>query len=144
LVVYFCCLNGEIETDIYIYSLSRAIKCAAPDAPPQNVTSQNTSSEGIQITWEPPPITNINGILRRYYVIWFETLGEGQEIFNKTIEVQAARRRRRSVSSPTSFTLTLDGLKKFTMYTIRILGFTIANGVFFETNTTTAEDGKCC
>lgn len=76
--------------------------------------------------------------------MWFKTFGDGQEIFNKTIDIRsAARRRRRSVSYSTLQTLTLSDLDKFTMYTIRLLGFTIANGVFFETNTSTAEDGRC-
>ncbi|KAK3728134.1 hypothetical protein QZH41_019448, partial [Actinostola sp. cb2023] len=112
---------------------------SAPDAPPQNVTSHNTSSTGLETTWQPPPITNINGKLRGYFVIWFETLAVNPEIFNKTIST--GKRRRRSVeSSSSSQTLQLTGLKKFTMYTIRILAFTVEDGVIFQTNATTAED----
>ena len=116
---------------------------SAPDLPPQNVTTHNSSSTGLEITWQPPPTTNINGKLRGYLVVWFETHAVNPEVFNKTIHVPTARRRkRRNVDSTTSpQILYLDGLKKFTMYTIRIQAFTIENGVFFQTNATTAEDG---
>ena len=116
----------------------------APDAPPQNVTSHNTSSTGLKLTWQPPPITNINGKLRGYVVIWFETLAANPEIFNKTLSTltTSRRRKKRNVDSASSSqTFQIEGLKKFTMYTIRIQAFTVEDGVFFVTNATTAEDG---
>lgn len=110
------------------------------------MTVQNTSSTTLEITWKPPPATNINGELRSYLVVWFETQRIDPEIFNKTIKLTSNRRKRRSIGSsiPSNSpkTLQIDGLKKFTMYTIRISAFTIDNGVFFEINATTAEDGK--
>lgn len=111
----------------------------APDQAPRNVTASNTSSTSLLITWRPVDNFHINGILQGYRVLYFETESLNPDIKNITIYIPS-RKKRAAEDEP--LTLPLTELKKFTLYTIRVLAFTILDGVFAEMNLTTAQDGK--
>lgn len=40
----------------------------APNGAPQNVSGVSTSSHSIYLSWNPPPLTSQNGIIREYYI----------------------------------------------------------------------------
>ncbi|GCC25397.1 hypothetical protein chiPu_0003807 [Chiloscyllium punctatum] len=84
-----------------------------PSRPPDNVQANAISPEAISLSWSMPPKEALNGILQGYRVIYWANLPDGElgEIRNvTTIQV----------------TLELDGLEKFTNYSIQVLAFTRA------------------
>ncbi|XP_078416436.1 cell adhesion molecule DSCAM isoform X3 [Cetorhinus maximus] len=84
-----------------------------PSRPPDNVQASATSPEVISLSWSMPPKEALNGILQGYRVIYWANLPDGElgEIRNVTT---------------TQVTLELDGLEKFTNYSIQVLAFTRA------------------
>uniref|UniRef100_A0A8C4S2V6 Cell adhesion molecule DSCAM n=1 Tax=Erpetoichthys calabaricus TaxID=27687 RepID=A0A8C4S2V6_ERPCA len=84
-----------------------------PSRPPENVVASATSSETISLSWSVPPKEALNGILQGYRVIYWANLPDGElgEIKNVT------------TSQPS---LELDGLEKYTNYSIQVLAFTRA------------------
>ncbi|XP_048577068.1 uncharacterized protein LOC116604334 [Nematostella vectensis] len=120
---------------------------AAPSKPPRNVTAKNSSSTTLTLTWSPPDEFYLNGILQGYRVFWQKTFESNPVVHNMTVptsqaEDQVSTRRRRRAVTPCcgQMTLVLDGLQPYTMYTIRILAFTVADGEFVAINATTNED----
>ncbi|XP_048584867.1 protein sidekick-1 [Nematostella vectensis] len=112
-----------------------------PSKPPQNLTAHNTSSTTLALSFRPPEKYFVNGKLRGYNVTWRETLLLDAEVFSRTVIVtSSAKRRRRAVETSDQESLQLDGLKKYTTYTITVAAFTIGDGPFLEVNATTAED----
>ncbi|XP_059483764.1 cell adhesion molecule Dscam2 [Neocloeon triangulifer] len=83
----------------------------APSMPPENVRCQKSTSQSIDVTWEPPPMEGRNGIVQGYKVThqavdeWFD--GEGAET---------------KVTS--SLKTALQSLSKFTNYSVSVLAFT--------------------
>ncbi|XP_065344124.1 cell adhesion molecule Dscam1 isoform X3 [Cloeon dipterum] len=83
----------------------------APSMSPENVRCRKSTSQSIEVTWEPPPVEGRNGIIQGYKVThqavdeWFD--GEGAET---------------KVTS--SLKTTLQSLAKFTNYTVSVLAFT--------------------
>lgn len=115
-----------------------------PSFPPFNISSTNTSSTSLLITWDPIPRILANGILLGYRVFYHQSSGE-QKI--------GSRRRRRAVESfnqtvdvlPSNATfIKIANLRKFTNYSFRIVGFTSkGDGKISQTfNVSTDEDGK--
>ena len=115
-----------------------------PSFPPFNISSTNTSSTSLLITWDPIPRTLVNGILLGYRVFHHQSSGE-QQI--------GSRRRRRAVESlnqtvevlpPNATFLKIANLRKFTNYSFRIVAFTSkGDGKISQTfNVSTDEDGK--
>ncbi|XP_038657399.1 Down syndrome cell adhesion molecule homolog isoform X1 [Scyliorhinus canicula] len=84
-----------------------------PSRPPDSVQASATSPEVISLSWLMPPKEALNGILQGYRVIYWANLPDGElgEIRNVTT---------------TQVTLELDGLEKFTNYSIQVLAFTRA------------------
>ncbi|XP_043557299.1 Down syndrome cell adhesion molecule homolog isoform X2 [Chiloscyllium plagiosum] len=84
-----------------------------PSRPPDNVQANAISPEAISLSWSMPPKEALNGILQGYRVIYWANLPDGElgEIRNVTT---------------TQVTLELDGLEKFTNYSIQMLAFTRA------------------
>ncbi|KAG8136504.1 hypothetical protein E2320_005077 [Naja naja] len=101
-----------------------------PSSPPENVQAIATSPETISITWSTLAKDALNGILQGFRVIYWANLLDGElgEIKNVTT-VQPS--------------LELDGLEKYTNYSIQVLAFTRAgDGVRSEQIfTRTKEDG---
>lgn len=40
----------------------------APSGAPQNVSGISTSSQSVYLSWNPPPVTLQNGIIRKYFI----------------------------------------------------------------------------
>ncbi|XP_071994897.1 cell adhesion molecule DSCAM isoform X4 [Engystomops pustulosus] len=84
-----------------------------PSRPPENVQAAATSPETITISWSTPSKEALNGILQGFRVIFWANLLDGElgEIKNVTT---------------TQPLLELDGLEKYTNYSIQVLAFTRA------------------
>ncbi|TWW74031.1 Down syndrome cell adhesion molecule -like protein [Takifugu flavidus] len=84
-----------------------------PSRPPENVQATATSPEIISLSWLTPPKDALNGNLLGFRVIYWANLPDGElgEIKNVT------------TIKPS---LELDGLEKYTNYSIQILAFTRA------------------
>nr|XP_060626283.1 cell adhesion molecule DSCAM isoform X3 [Anolis sagrei ordinatus] len=84
-----------------------------PSSPPENVQAIATSPETISITWSTLAKDALNGILQGFRVIYWANLLDGElgEIKNVTT---------------TQPLLELDGLEKYTNYSIQVLAFTRA------------------
>uniref|UniRef100_A0A4W5LN73 Cell adhesion molecule DSCAM n=1 Tax=Hucho hucho TaxID=62062 RepID=A0A4W5LN73_9TELE len=84
-----------------------------PSRPPENVQATAASPEVISLSWLTPPKDALNGILLGFRVIYWANLPDGElgEIRNVT------------TSKPS---LELDGLEKYTNYSIQVLTFTRA------------------
>ncbi|XP_033002943.1 Down syndrome cell adhesion molecule isoform X1 [Lacerta agilis] len=84
-----------------------------PSSPPENVQAIATSPETISITWSTLAKDALNGILQGFRVIYWANLLDGElgEIKNVTT---------------TQPSLELDGLEKYTNYSIQVLAFTRA------------------
>ncbi|XP_075449826.1 cell adhesion molecule DSCAM isoform X2 [Ascaphus truei] len=84
-----------------------------PSRPPENVQAAATSPETISIAWTTPSKEALNGILQGFRVIYWANLLDGElgEIRNVTT---------------TQPLLELDGLEKYTNYSIQVLAFTQA------------------
>uniref|UniRef100_A0A8C6H6S0 Cell adhesion molecule DSCAM n=1 Tax=Mus spicilegus TaxID=10103 RepID=A0A8C6H6S0_MUSSI len=84
-----------------------------PSYPPENVQAIATSPESISISWSTLSKEALNGILQGFRVIYWANLIDGElgEIKNVTT---------------TQPSLELDGLEKYTNYSIQVLAFTRA------------------
>uniref|UniRef100_A0A8D0CIV8 Cell adhesion molecule DSCAM n=1 Tax=Scleropages formosus TaxID=113540 RepID=A0A8D0CIV8_SCLFO len=84
-----------------------------PSRAPENVLATATSPETISLSWLTPAKEALNGILQGFRVIYWANLPDGElgEIRNVT------------TSQPS---LELDGLEKYTNYSIQVLAFTRA------------------
>uniref|UniRef100_A0A2I3HQ02 DS cell adhesion molecule n=1 Tax=Nomascus leucogenys TaxID=61853 RepID=A0A2I3HQ02_NOMLE len=84
-----------------------------PSYPPENVQAIATSPESISISWSTLSKEALNGILQGFRVIYWANLMDGElgEIKNITT---------------TQPSLELDGLEKYTNYSIQVLAFTRA------------------
>ncbi|XP_029434880.1 Down syndrome cell adhesion molecule isoform X2 [Rhinatrema bivittatum] len=84
-----------------------------PSRAPENVQATATSPETVSISWSTPSKEALNGILQGFRVIYWANLLDGElgEIKNVTT-VQPS--------------LELDGLEKYTNYSIQVLAFTRA------------------
>ncbi|ELK37238.1 Down syndrome cell adhesion molecule [Myotis davidii] len=84
-----------------------------PSYPPENVQAIATSPESISISWSTLSKEALNGILQGFRVIYWANLMDGElgEIKNVTTTQPA---------------LELDGLEKYTNYSIQVLAFTRA------------------
>uniref|UniRef100_A0A8C5DD94 Cell adhesion molecule DSCAM n=1 Tax=Gouania willdenowi TaxID=441366 RepID=A0A8C5DD94_GOUWI len=84
-----------------------------PSRPPENVLAVAKSPEVISLSWIPLPREALNGNLQGYRVIYWANLPDGElgEIRNVT------------TGQPS---LELDGLEKYTNYSIQVLAFTNA------------------
>ncbi|XP_074628437.1 uncharacterized protein LOC141886246 isoform X3 [Acropora palmata] len=80
-----------------------------PDAYPTNVSGFNKSSTSLYVEWQHIPQQNKNGILKGYIITYAPT----QDQLSQSITVNSARS-----------SVTLENLKKYTYYNIRVAGFT--------------------
>ena len=78
-----------------------------PSLPPQNVQSYNTSSTSVNVTWEDVATGFIHGILKGYRVFYSRTKDNGA-----------------AVRQADKHYVHLEGLDKFTNYTIQAAAFT--------------------
>ncbi|KAA0701718.1 Down syndrome cell adhesion molecule -like protein [Triplophysa tibetana] len=83
---------------------------APPDGPPQDVQLEAISSQSIKVTWKPPHKHLQNGLIRSYQVCYREHGTGGSPQYN-TINVD---------TTGDGETITLDNLKKYTQYEVRV------------------------
>ena len=114
-----------------------------PSRAPGNITSTNTSSTSLLITWQHIPKKLVHGILLGYRVFYHQFVHEEEigtrrrkraiDIVNETIETLP----------PNATFLRIFSLTKFTNYSFRIVGFTSkGEGKISQTfNVSTDEDG---
>ena len=124
----------------FIFSFNTPV----PSRAPGNITSTNTSSTSLLITWEHIPKKLVHGILLGYRVSYHQLVDEEQigsrrrkraiDIVNETIETLP----------PNTTFLRISHLTKFTKYSFRIVGFTSkGEGKISQTfNVSTDEDSK--
>ena len=91
-----------------------------PGHPPSNVTAYNSSSTSVNVTWQPIPLDQRNGILLGYHVRYWR-----HDRTNDTISMVTV--------NSTSFYAELDGLGKYKEYIIQVAGSTVAGlGIYSE------------
>ncbi|XP_022784712.1 protein sidekick-1-like isoform X2 [Stylophora pistillata] len=87
-----------------------------PSLPPKNVSSYNTSSTSVHVSWHEVPVGFVHGILLGYRVLY----KEASALKNQSIVSTSANTK----------TKELQGLQKFTVYEISVLAFTrIGDGI---------------
>ena len=80
-------------------------------------------------------------MLRGYKVTYGESKTPNDTWTTLVINVTQAKRKKRSIENET-FSFDLEGLKKYTTYTIVVLAFTVKDGIpTLAANFTTAQDG---
>lgn len=135
-----CNVSNLDIADKFVLSFNAPV----PSRAPGNITSTNTSSTSLLITWEHIPKKLVHGILLGYRVFYHQFVGE-EEI--------GPRRRRRAIDyvnetietlPPSATFLRIFNLIKFTNYSFRIVGFTSkGDGKISQTfNVSTDEDSK--
>ncbi|XP_048577863.1 uncharacterized protein LOC5514077 isoform X2 [Nematostella vectensis] len=112
---------------------------SAPSKPPRNITGQNASSTSLVINWATVDELFVNGRVRAYTVIYWES-AKPETTKNITVWLQTSQRRRRAITSDGS-SIQIDGLKKYTQYSVQVLAVTVDSGVpSLAFNITTGED----
>ena len=121
-----------------------SFKTPVPSLAPGNITSTNSSSTSLLITWQHIPKKLVHGILLGYRVFYHQFVHEEEigprrrkraiDIVNETIETLP----------PNATLLRILNLTKFTNYSFRIVGFTSKGaGKMSQTfNVSTDEDSK--
>uniref|UniRef100_T1JES5 Down syndrome cell adhesion molecule n=1 Tax=Strigamia maritima TaxID=126957 RepID=T1JES5_STRMM len=79
-----------------------------PTKPPQDIKCSVLSSQSIHLTWQPPPLPSIHGVLQGFKVIY-------QPVTDQTSEIKSL-----NVTNK----ITLQNLEKFTNYSIKISAMT--------------------
>ena len=121
-----------------VYSFKMSVLSTAPDQPPQNITAVSPTSTSLTLQWKAVHEFHVNGILRGYRVFCYKASNTTAKEYE--LDTAGKRRGRRDMTSLVTFELT--DLQKFTNYTIKILAYTVADGVPGMINITTAEDGR--
>jgi protein sidekick len=102
-----------------------------PSRAPTNLTAHNESSTSLMINWGPVPGGKLHGILRGYRVLY--KMAENMSSSFVSLTTNALSRN-----------LKVSSLKKFTVYIVKVLAFTV-KGDGPETvniSVSTDEDGK--
>ncbi|XP_014609542.1 PREDICTED: Down syndrome cell adhesion molecule-like protein Dscam2 isoform X8 [Polistes canadensis] len=84
-----------------------------PSSPPSDVRCTALSSQSLQVSWDPPPDSSLNGILKGYKVMW-ENMDSMTESSKSEMKIT------------TALTVVIHGLEKYTNYSIQALTFTRA------------------
>lgn len=85
---------------------------AVPSSPPQDVRCTALSSQSLQVSWDSPPDSSLNGILKGYKVMWENT--------------DALAESKPEMKITTALTVVIHGLEKYTNYSIQVLASTRA------------------
>ncbi|XP_076137879.1 cell adhesion molecule DSCAM [Alosa pseudoharengus] len=81
---------------------------ASPDGPPQEVQLEALSSQSVKVTWKPPLRHLQNGAIRTYHVSYREyTKEQNRQLTRITVDATGDQE-----------TVTLDNLRKFTLYEV--------------------------
>ena len=99
---------------------------SAPSGSPANFQASALDSRSIQLSWDPLPLAQQNGIVRQYRVTIVDIAGETRVIYTTATSVNIA------------------ALNPFTMYTCLVAAETIAVGPStLPVQLVTPQDGKC-
>ncbi|XP_018406582.1 PREDICTED: Down syndrome cell adhesion molecule-like protein Dscam2 [Cyphomyrmex costatus] len=82
-----------------------------PSSPPQDVRCTALSSMSLQVSWESPPDSSLNGILKGYKVMW-----ENMDALTESVKPE--------MKITTALTVVLHSLEKYTNYSIQVLAYT--------------------
>ncbi|XP_039305921.1 Down syndrome cell adhesion molecule-like protein Dscam2 isoform X4 [Solenopsis invicta] len=82
-----------------------------PSSPPQDVRCTALSSTSLQVSWESPPDSSLNGILKGYKVMW-----ENTDALTESVKPE--------MKITTALTVVLHSLEKYTNYSIQVVAYT--------------------
>ncbi|XP_063920715.1 cell adhesion molecule Dscam2 isoform X4 [Zophobas morio] len=84
-----------------------------PTTAPEDVRCASLTSQSLQISWQPPPLEDCNGLLQGYKLTYESVLDDNWK-GNDEIETRKTK----------ALTTVITGLKKFTNYSLQVLAFT--------------------
>ncbi|XP_044591619.1 Down syndrome cell adhesion molecule-like protein Dscam2 isoform X3 [Cotesia glomerata] len=82
-----------------------------PSSPPQDIRCTALSAQSLQVSWEAPPDTSLNGVLRGFKVNW-----ESMDALTETTKYDT------KITS--ALTIVLNNLEKYTNYSIQVAAMT--------------------
>ncbi|WAR05588.1 DSCAM-like protein [Mya arenaria] len=82
-----------------------------PSQPPEGVHAYASSSQSIRITWGPPPLFTLHGVLQGYKVLYRPVRTNEDETDASSVQVE-------------SLDVDLSGLDRYTNYSVQVLAFT--------------------
>ncbi len=98
-----------------------------PSATPTNVSGSVINSTALRLTWESPPVDQLNGILRGYVV--------------NVTEVETGRKFQYSTDTPE---IVLSSLHPSYTYVCVVAAVTVGNGLFSLNVTIRTEEAGTC
>ena len=130
LLLLFRCYTTLYQNRLIILCLN----ISAPDGPPEKVHCVALTSTTIQVSWHPPQPHLRNGLIKGYNVMYAPVPG-----IRPSPYLMSPKSSRLS-----TVTTVLDGLEKFTNYSIQVLAFTQGgDGKYsFPVSCITLTDGK--
>ena len=100
---------------------------AAPSGPPQSIAVTFVSSTTVELSWQPPPLDQQNGLIQSYTVVVFEVdTNTTQQIHQDFVQNS----------------IVLTGLHPYYTYMVSVAGYTVGLGPATSITTTTEQDGK--
>ncbi|XP_048579474.1 uncharacterized protein LOC116616082 isoform X2 [Nematostella vectensis] len=111
----------------------------SPSAPPVNITAFNTSATSIRVLWSNVPEAHRNGIIQNFVFSYGETALPWSNHSNITLTLDSL-----ATTAEGYFTKDLTGLKIWTLYSIRILAFTVGDGPFNAPVVTRTDEFQPC
>ncbi|XP_060818286.1 cell adhesion molecule Dscam2-like isoform X2 [Bombus pascuorum] len=84
-----------------------------PSSPPQDIRCTPLSSQSLQVSWDAPPDSSLNGILKGYKVIW-----ENMNALTESPKTET--------KITTALTVVIHSLEKYTNYSVQVLASTRA------------------
>ena len=101
--------------------------------PPEEIKCSSLSSQSIQISWQPPPTPQCNGLLQGYKLT-YEPVIEDNWRGKDSLETRKT----------SALSTVISGLRRFSNYTLRVLAYTkVGDGIFSSpVRCQTDEDGK--
>ena len=118
----FVCADCRYNVNVFTFCFR-----LVPSLPPQDIEIQNSSSTSILVQWKPIPKNHVNGILLGIKLLYRSAPRDNSIVFST--------RARRSTEEdwseytiitlhPSALSYKMTSLKKFTNYSVSILGFT--------------------
>lgn len=86
---------------------------SVPSSPPQDIRCTPLSSQSLQVSWDAPPDSSLNGILKGYKVIW-----ENMNALTESPKTET--------KITTALTVVIHSLEKYTNYSVQVLASTRA------------------
>lgn len=78
-----------------------------PSSPPQDVRCTALTSQSLQVSWDPPPNSSLNGILKGYKILY-----ENMDALTETTKVDS--------KTTNALTVGLTNLEKHTNYSVQV------------------------